>query len=273
MVVAVPILSDFLELLTPKYEVFDHLLQVCLCISIAMLVFVIFYQIPYGKSYTKGQARLKVELRDRVSVIGVNLPGLIVFAYAQLYYPNGRLLDIPSLLFIGHYVHRALVYPWFRKPQSKVWPLESFLYYLVSNFMLATIAARGVIFGGVRPPIIVQLPLAAGFIACAVGAGLHDYKLCALRKAGDTGYQVPHGLLFKWLSGPNYALELVQWALYLPFLPTGFLMATFAIWLMANITGRAEAVHDAYTKKLFKNKYPEDRCPYIPFVKNSRWLI
>jgi steroid 5-alpha reductase family enzyme len=142
----------------------------------------------------------------------------------------------------------------------------------VSNFLIATIAAREVIFGGVRPPFPVQLLLAAGFVACAIGAGLHDYKLCALRKAGNTGYQVPHGLLFKWLSGPNYAFELVQWLLYLPFLPIGFLMATFAIWLMTNLTGRAEAVHDAY-KKLFKNKYPEDRWPYIPFVKNSRWLI
>jgi hypothetical protein len=52
----------------------------------------------------------------------------------------------------------------------------------------------------------------------------------------------------------------------------GFLMTTFTIWLTANLTGRAEAVHNA-DKKLFKNEYPEDSCPYLPFVKNLRWLI
>jgi hypothetical protein len=42
MVIVVPILADFLELLTPKYHFFDHLLQVYLRIYGGMLVFVIF---------------------------------------------------------------------------------------------------------------------------------------------------------------------------------------------------------------------------------------
>jgi hypothetical protein len=238
-----------------------------------MMAFVTFKPIPYGKTYTRGSSLLHTELPDRLSVILINLPILIIFVYAQLYFPNGDLFSTPSLLYIGHYVHRSLIYPFFRSTQSKPWPLESFLYFFFINTCLGTIAARGLIFGGIRLPLFIQLPLSIGFVVCAVGAGIHDYKLCLLRKSGDTGYQVPQGLLFKWVSGPNYLLELLQWIFFIWFLPIGFLMMVFGMWLLVNISGRAEWNHDAYTKRLFRNKYPEDRCPYVPFVEKSRWLI
>jgi steroid 5-alpha reductase family enzyme len=138
---------------------------------------------------------------------------------------------------------------------------------------MATIAYHGTIFGGVAIHIAFQLLLGLAFIACAIGAGLHDYKLCKLRRSGENGYAIPHGLLFQWVSGPHYLFELLQWVAFLPFLPFGFQMATFGMFILVNVTGRAEAIHDAYVKKLFKNKYPEDRCAYIPYIKNSRYLI
>jgi hypothetical protein len=47
MIAIVPFFVDFLEILTPKYQLFDHLLQVFLSISGGILVFVIFWQVPY----------------------------------------------------------------------------------------------------------------------------------------------------------------------------------------------------------------------------------
>jgi steroid 5-alpha reductase family enzyme len=174
---------------------------------------------------------------------------------------------------VGHYIHRSLIYPWFRSSFSRKWPLESVIYHAVTNCITSTIAFHGIIFAVGSLHWSIQLLLALGFVGCAVGAGIHDYKLCALRRSGDSGYQVPHGLLFQWVSGPHYLFEVIQWLFFLPFLEYGFPMATFGIYLLVNVTARAESVHDAYTKRLFRNKYPDDRTAYIPFVKNSRWLI
>jgi hypothetical protein len=273
MVPRIPLLADYLDLISPISDYFDHFLQPFFVSAFLMLVWVTFKPIPYGKTYTRGSSIFRVEVTDRLAVILMYLPGLIVFTYAQFYFPNGDILAIPALLYIGHLVHRSMIYPWFRRVQSKPWPLESALYFWITNFFVSTVAVRGIIFGGVRWPIALQLLLAVGFIACAIGCGMHDYKLCGLRRVGDSGYQVPHGLLFKWVSGPHYLLELLQWGCYIWFFPIGFLLATFGMWLVVNITGRAESNHDAYVKKLFRNKYPEDRTPYIPFVMQSRWLL
>lgn len=273
MVVAIPVLAEFLQLCISS-DFFDRLLQISLFAAIGMMIFVTFKPIPYGKTYTRGTSLLGLEITDRVAVIIANLPGPVIFLYAQLYYPNGDVTSIPSLLYLGHYVHRTLIYPWFRKTSSKVWPLETLIYFAVTNFLLGITFARGLIFGGTRHHIAIQCACAVVFIACAIVAGVHDYKLCALRRAGDNGYQIPQGLLFTWISGPNYLFELLQWVAYLVFLPFGFYTAVTGIWVAVNVTGRAEANHDAYVKKLFKNgKYPEDRAPYVPFVKNSRYLL
>jgi hypothetical protein len=146
MVFRIPLLADYLELWTPVYGFYDHLIPALCIASIGILAFVSMRSISYGKGYTRGTSLFKVELPDRLCVITVNLPCLIVFGYAQLYFPNGEVTSIPSLLYIGHYIHRALIYPWFRRTQSKPWPLEHFLFYLVVKFFETTIVARTLIF-------------------------------------------------------------------------------------------------------------------------------
>jgi steroid 5-alpha reductase family enzyme len=147
------------------------------------------------------------------------------------------------------------------------------VYFFLAKFFEATIVSHALIFGGVRHHLALQLFLGAGMIGCAIVAAVHDYKLCSLRKSGDTGYQIPKGLLFRWVSGPNYLFELLEWVFFIWFLPMSLVLVAFGLLVMANVTGRAESNHDAYVKRLFKNKYPDDRCPYIPFVMKSRYLI
>jgi hypothetical protein len=269
----IPILADYLDLIR-RVDFFDGLLRATFLVALILMVLITFRSIfPYGKTYTRGTAVLKLEVTDRLAFMIATISPLLLFVYGQLYFPNGNLLNIGSLCYIAHFIHRSLIYPWFRSSFSKKWPLESLIYYTVSNIVSSTIAFHGIIFGPSSIHIAFQLLAALGFVGCAVVAGIHDYKLCALRKSGDTGYQVPHGLLFQWISGPHYLFELLQWCCFLPFLEYGFGMATFGMQCMVNLTGRAESVHDAYTKRLFKNKYPEDRTSYIPFIKNTRLLI
>ena len=268
---SVPFLPELAHLLMNDNS-FGSFTQINLVGSIIMMLFVAFYAIPYGKNYQKGKAYLKLEIPDRPAIIIVNICGPIIYILLKLYWPNATLFDIESLLYIAHYIHRGLVYPFFRSTSSKPWPLESFLYFLITNVCESILLARTQTFSGVNRPIYVKILLAILFIAAAVVAAIHDYKICALRTTGNTGYKIPSGLLFKWVSGPNYLFEIIQWAVYCFFLGGSLSTISFGLWLLVNISGRAEATHAWYTT-FFKTKYPKDRTAYIPFVKNSRWFL
>lgn len=86
-----------------------------------------------------------------------------------------------------------------------------------------------------------------------------------LRKPGETGYKIPFGGMFNYVTGANYFGEIVEW--------TGFAIATgfaapavsFAIFTLSNIGPRAIGHHKWY-KTTFGDKYPKHRKALIPFV-------
>jgi 3-oxo-5-alpha-steroid 4-dehydrogenase 1 len=90
-----------------------------------------------------------------------------------------------------------------------------------------------------------------------------DEILMNLRKPGETGYVIPRGGLFNYVSAPNLFGEILEW--------TGFAIlawnlpaASFAIWTFANLVPRAVAHHKFYLEK-FEN-YPKERKAVFPFV-------
>jgi protein-S-isoprenylcysteine O-methyltransferase Ste14 len=89
-----------------------------------------------------------------------------------------------------------------------------------------------------------------------------DHQLRLLGRGKD-GYQVPHGLAYRWVSCPNYLGEIIQWV--------GWAIAVwslagwvFAIWTMANLVPRALAHHRWY-RETFED-YPADRRALIPYI-------
>lgn len=97
-----------------------------------------------------------------------------------------------------------------------------------------------------------------------VGATINvhaDYTLIRLRKPGESGYRVPRGGLFEWVSCPNHLGEILQWA--------GFALLTwslpglaFAFWTFANLAPRAWAHHLWYRQHF--PEYPPLRRALIP---------
>lgn len=89
-----------------------------------------------------------------------------------------------------------------------------------------------------------------------------DRQLAQMRRERK-GYQVPHGLGYRWVSCPNYLGEIIQWV--------GWAVAAwslagwiFAIWTMANLVPRAIAHHRWY-RGTFPD-YPPQRRALIPFL-------
>lgn len=89
-----------------------------------------------------------------------------------------------------------------------------------------------------------------------------DNRLIHLRNPGETGYKIPHGFLFEYVSSPNLFGEIVEWA--------GFaLMAwnlpalSFWIWTLANLVPRAKSHHEWYRHQF--EAYPKTRKIVFPF--------
>jgi steroid 5-alpha reductase family enzyme len=90
-----------------------------------------------------------------------------------------------------------------------------------------------------------------------------DNILIHLRKPGETGYKIPEGFLFEFISTPNLLGEIIEW--------TGFaLMAwnlpalSFMVWTFANLVPRAKNHHDWYLKNF--QEYPKERKIIFPFL-------
>jgi protein-S-isoprenylcysteine O-methyltransferase Ste14 len=90
-----------------------------------------------------------------------------------------------------------------------------------------------------------------------------DRTLRTLRAPGETGYRIPRGGGFRWVSSPNYLGEIVEWL--------GWALATwspaglaFAVYTAANLAPRAVDNHRWYREKF--PDYPADRRALVPYV-------
>lgn len=99
----------------------------------------------------------------------------------------------------------------------------------------------------------------AGGMAVNVWA---DKVLMGLKREGS-GYKIPKGGLFEYVSCPNYLGEIVEWL--------GWALMTwswagfgFFLYTFANLVPRASSNHEWYLQK-FGEDYPRKRKAVIPF--------
>jgi protein-S-isoprenylcysteine O-methyltransferase Ste14 len=90
-----------------------------------------------------------------------------------------------------------------------------------------------------------------------------DNILLNLRKPGESGYKIPEGGLYRWISSPNYFGEIIEWF--------GWAIATwslaglaFAVYAIANLAPRALSNHQWYKEKFAD--YPRERRALIPGI-------
>lgn len=244
-------------------------LQINILCSLAFMLLFVFFQFKYGKTYTPKRSLLKVDINDRIAVFLVYFPALFVYLLINIHFPNGDLLNICSFCYVSYYIYRAFIYIFFRSRFSKPWPLETLLYYSITNTLIAIILARFQIFSGRVHPKWLQLLTATLFYGFAIATFYFDTKICRLKT--DNSYKIPRDSMFTLVSGPNYFFELLQWLAFALFMDWSFDTACFIFWINVNISSRAESTHEWYTKAF--PKYPEGRTPYIPFVKNSKYFL
>ncbi|MFT3764307.1 MAG: DUF1295 domain-containing protein [Minicystis sp.] len=174
------------------------------------------------------------------------------------------------LLWELHYVHRAFVFPFRLRKGAKRMPISvpaaAFAFtctngYLNGRWLFRFAPADAYGAGWLADPRFI-LGAALFLVGFAVNQQA-DKILLDLRKPGETGYKIPHGGLYRWVSCPNYFGEIVEWL--------GWAIATwslpglvFAIWTTANLLPRAVAHHRWYREKFVD--YPSERRALIPFL-------
>lgn len=240
---------------------------VWLWIGVALIAFIslIFINAPYGRHISK---KWGILIPNKSGWILMELPALLL---CPLIYLLGRNYNIVAGLFVSlwliHYVHRTLLFPIKTKTRNKQMPLLIAL--MAVTFNLGNGFFNGYWLGNFAHYELTYLYswrviLGVGlFFAGMIINMQSDYYLISLRKPGESGYKIPEGNLFNYISCPNHMGELIEWL--------GFAIAvnslpgwSFFVWSMANLVPRALSHHRWY-KSHFPD-YPKHRRALVPGI-------
>ena len=196
--------------------------------------------------------------------------GIMIYYLINIQLTVNSQVWILFTLWIIHYTNRTLVYPFRIRPTAKKIPVfivfNGILFNVVNaglNGYFLTVLAQPDQYGAHwlnQPTTLIGITLFFTGLAINWRA---DHILIHLRKYGETGYKIPTGFLFKYISSPNLLGEIIEWF--------GFAVAawnlpalTFAVWTFANLVPRAKNHHDWYLLN-FPN-YPKNRKAIFPFI-------
>jgi protein-S-isoprenylcysteine O-methyltransferase Ste14 len=219
---------------------------------------------PYGRHHRPGWGPT---IPARVGWVVMESPAVLFFG-AVYWVGDHAQATLPLILFglwQFHYINRTFIFPFRMRSAGKRMPLAIVAMAIFFNCLNAYINARWIShFGDYQVSRLATLPFAFGFSCFLIGWTINQYAdtiLFRLRQLGESGYRIPHGGMYRWISCPNYFGEMLQWA--------GWAIATwslagaaFAVFTVANLLPRALANHRWY-KQVFAD-YPPSRRAVIP---------
>ncbi|MBW2731270.1 MAG: DUF1295 domain-containing protein [Deltaproteobacteria bacterium] len=232
-----------------------------------VLVALLFVAAPYGRHARAGWGW---GIGSRLAWLLMESPTLWVFLLCVALAPRPTQLVgwILSAMYLGHYVHRVLIYPLRLQRTSR--PMPASVVGMAFFFNLVNAYLQGRALHGLGPGYPESWLSDARFVVGAVlfvlGMVINiraDSTLLHLRRESTSGYQIPRGGLYERISCPNYFGEIVEWG--------GFALAcwsppalVFWLWVLANLAPRALAHHRWY-RETFAN-YPPQRRALLPWV-------
>jgi len=240
-----------------------------LAIAILVHLTMFFVTAPFGRHTTTAWGPM---VNNKLAWFIMELPSLGIMGYFLFFgtFSFASYVWILFALWIFHYFNRTIIYPLRIKATEKKMPLAIVVNAILFNLMNAGLngyflseLARSSDYDSTwltSPHFIIGAIFFVGGMAINWRA---DHILISLRKPGETGYKIPKGFLFDYISSPNLFGEILEW--------TGFaIMAwnlpalTFMVWTFANLVPRAKNHHDWYTSKFAD--YPKERKAVFPFL-------
>jgi 3-oxo-5-alpha-steroid 4-dehydrogenase 1 len=232
---------------------------------LAAVVFLslLFFNAPYGRYLRRGWG-LTVDNRLGWVIMEAAAP----LAFAVCLFIGNNAVTATTLVFLvlweAHYLHRAFIYPFGLRRRAMPWLIVGFgfLFNMVNGYLngryIFTFSEGYSNHWLSDPRFIIGVAL---FITGFVINRQADNILRQLARTSDSGYKIPYGGLYRWISCPNYFGEILIWA--------GWAVATwslpglaFAVWTAANLVPRARS-HHAWYRQNFPD-YPSRRRALLP---------
>lgn len=249
-------------------EIFNIICFVWLGVAAVVHVVMFFYTAPFGRHTNDRWGPL---MDNKWGWIIMESPSLLIMLFFLIYgsYSLTSFAFIPFGLWLLHYTNRTLIYPFRIRSNGKKMPVFIVVNAIFFNLMnaglngyfLAELSAGSYDLNWLYSPTTM-----IGLLVFFIGLFINwrsDHLLINIRKPGETGYKVPKGFLFDYVSSPNLFGEVLEW--------TGFaIMAwnlpalTFLVWTFANLVPRAKNHHDWYIEKF--EEYPKNRKRIFPFI-------
>jgi protein-S-isoprenylcysteine O-methyltransferase Ste14 len=235
-------------------------------LAVPTLIALLWTTAPYGRHVREGWGPT---IGSRAGWILMEVPSCLLFAgiYAFGEHALARAPLAMLALWQIHYVHRTFVFPFRMRTKGKRMPLSVPLMGAGFNVLNSYVNARWISHFGTYADSWLTDPrflIGAAIFFAGMAINVHaDTVLIHLRKPGETGYKIPKGGLYRWISSPNYFGEILEWCGW-AVLTWSFAGLAFAIYTAANLAPRALANHRWYREKF--PDYPPERRALVPFV-------
>jgi hypothetical protein len=245
-----------------KLEVFNALCIIWALLGVATFILLQFVTAPYGRHLKKGWGP---EISNRLGWIIMELPSFAIILYFYLNFEQSTYAAMLSILWLIHYLNRTFIFPFRIRTKGKKMPLTIALSAIFFNLVNAGmngyyLAEYETYTAAAFTNWNFYLGLTL-FVLGFLSNQISDSILINLRQPGETGYNIPKGFLFNYISCPNHFSEIIQWSGFA--LMAWNLPATcFFIWTMANLLPRALKHHKWYKEKF--TDYPAERKAVIP---------
>lgn len=251
-----------------SYQIYTYIIYTWIAIGIITFFYLLFKQsAPYGRHTRPGWGK---EISNRLGWVIMETPVmlfvLLFFSLGTNPNPSQWVYFFMALFFL-HYIHRSFVFPAFIRTQGKKMPLIIALSAMGFNLMNGF--GFGYYWGSFAEyptDWLTDWRFLSGITLFLGGMIINmwaDYTLINLRKEGETGYKIPKGFLFEYISCPNHFGEMIEWAGFA--LMTWSLPAlTFWVWTISNLIPRTLAHHKWYQEKFAD--YPKHRKAFLPFL-------
>lgn len=222
---------------------------------------------PYGRHLRQGWGP---GIPSRLGWMAMEIVPLLVFI--PLFLGGGAqktaAMWVFFALWVAHYVHRGLIFPFRTRTGGKMIPLLIVVSAVLFNAVNASL--NGFYLGWLSAPYpdtwLGDPRFIIGIALFVIGAAVNlwaDSRLIALRRPGGADYTIPRGGLFNLVSCPNHLGEIIEW--------TGFAVMcwnlpalSFAIWTAANLIPRSVSHHRWYRDRFAD--YPPRRKAVVPYL-------
>jgi 3-oxo-5-alpha-steroid 4-dehydrogenase 1 len=229
-----------------------------------------FLKVPYGKnSYGTGGGLLprmllaSVTVPPRLGWFVMELPAL-AFPLLLLFGVGGRYVGVlnPNMVLLGmfilHYVNRVFIFSLTLRGRNT--PVTTVLFGIMICSVNGYLQGRYLTNYAHYDMLWFSDPrFMSGTAMFLLGMAINihsDRVLRSLRAPGETTYKIPHGGMFRYVSGANYFGESLEWMGY-AIACWSMVGAYFAIWTVVFLGSRALQYHQFYLDKF--EDYPKGR--------------